>query len=274
MNETEEKLATKLAVLLPPSLDKPSITLKNVFTNHDVHPILLDMLLLDVFSVDWLAWEAETLWFEIQRVFKQSAIPVHNKNKIQAVKTAHLVESPWTDWETFTVLSQSLNNNIPNFMMLHKPTPAQIMNTVTILNKIRLLEFSDEVQKFIAACFLDESIYYLPEPVDFAQDEAAMLRYRCSNCGNIDRDDSNEQCDVCGAPESSLKKEPKFDVASVKARYNQILSQGEDRDELKETVEDIQVAKLLVAKNYLVTRNNQLSEQTKALKNDRTRRGL
>lgn len=238
---------------------------KNAFIHHDAHPLLLDLLLLRKFGIEWLAWEAETLWSEIQRVFNQPPLPTHNKNKIQAVRTAHVVESPWTDWETFTVVSQSLNNNIPNFQVLHKPTPAQIMNAVNILSKIKDEVFSDEVQKFIAACFLDEGIYFLPKPVDFAQDEAAMLRYRCTKCGNMDRDDSNDHCDVCGAPETALRKESKFDVAPVARRYRQIISQGEDRDELQETVEDIQVAKLLVARDYLDYRDDQLRQQTKSV---------
>ena len=229
---------------------------KNLFIHHDVHPLLLDVVLLKSFGVDWLAWEAETLWAEIQRVFNQPPLPMHNKNKIQAVRTAHLVEGPWEDWETFTVMSQALNNNIPNFQVLHKPTPAQIVNTVSILNRIEQRQFSDEIQKFIAACFLDEGIYFLPKPVDFAQDEAAMLRYRCSKCGNMDRDDSNEECDVCGAPESALVKEPKFDVVPVERRYKQILSQGDDHDELQ------------VARDYAVYRDQQLVEQTRALGDD------
>lgn len=238
---------------------------KNFFTHHDVHPLLLDLVLLKTFGVDWLGWEAETLWAEIQRIFSQSNIPVNSRNKVQAVRTAHVVEHPWEDWETFAVVSQALNNNIPNFQILHKPTPAQTMNTVRILQAIRDLEFSDEVQKFIAACFLDEGIYFLPEPVDFAQDEAAMLRYRCKLCGNVDRDDDNDHCDSCGGDVKYLVKEPKFDVGSVKKRYEQILSQGDDRDELQETVEDVQVAKLLVAQDYLAFRNQQLREQTREL---------
>ena len=244
---------------------------KNAFIHHDAHPLLLDLLLLNNFSVEWLAWEPETLWSEIQRVFKQPPLPAHNRNKIQAVRTAHVVESPWEDWETFTVVSQSLNNNLPNFQVLHKPTPAQVMNTVKVLGRIRKLTFSDEVQKFIAACFLDESIYYLPKPMSFAQDEAAMLRYRCTRCGNMDRDDSNDHCDVCGAPEVALRKEPKFDPKPVAKRYRQILAQGEDRDELQETVEDIQVAKLLVARDYCDFRDQQLAAQTRELDNDRAR---
>lgn len=238
---------------------------KNSFIHHDAHPLLLDLLLLRAFGAEWLAWEAETLWAEVQRVFKQPPLPVHNRNKVQAVRTAHIVDSPWVDWETFVVVAQSLNNNIPNFQVLHKPTPAQIMNAVNILNKVRTVTFSDEVQKFIAACFLDDGVYYLPKPVRFAQDEAAMLRYRCTNCGNMDRDDSNDHCDVCGAPEKALRKESKFDWVSVARRYGQVVSQGEERDELQETVEDVQVAKLLVAREYLDHRDDQFRQQTRVV---------
>ena len=63
---------------------------KNMFIHHDVHPLLMDVVLLKSFGIDWLAWEAETLWAEIQRVFKQPPLPVHNKNKIQELIEAKL----------------------------------------------------------------------------------------------------------------------------------------------------------------------------------------
>lgn len=240
-----------------------AITKKNIFVHHDAHPLILDLLLIREFGAEWLGWEANTLWSEIQRVFEQPPLPVLSKNKIQATRTLHLTEAPWMDWETFCVVCAPLNNNIPNFEMLHKPTPAQIMAAVNMMNAIIAREWSEEVSKFIAACYLDDSIYYLPPPIDFAQDEAAMLRYRCKKCGNIDRDDENDWCDLCRADKSYLVKEPKFDVASVQRRYNEIMRQGEDRDTLQETVEDVQVAKLLVAKDYCAMRDQQLRHQAR-----------
>lgn len=237
---------------------------RNVFTHHDSHPLLLDMILLKKYGPIWLTWEAETLWDEIADDFKQN-VSASNASKIQAVRTCHLVETPWKAWEAFNPVAQALNNNIPDFRSLQKPTPAQVILTVTLLNIIKRETFSIEVEKYIAACFLDESIYYLPPPVDFAQTQAMRLRYRCNKCGRIDVDEDNQMCDSCGAPQSQLVKEPTWDPAPVEKRYNEIIKQGKDHDVLQETVVDVQVAHLLVARNYVEFRNKQLREQAKAV---------
>ena len=133
------------------------------------------------------------------------------------------------------------------------------------MNIIKKEEFSMEIAKYIAACFLDDSIYYLPPPVDFAQVEAMRIQYRCEKCGRIDVDDDNMMCDHCGAPQSSLKKEPTWDPEPVKKRYEEINKQGSDHDVLQENAVDVQVAHLLVAKEYVRFRNDQLREQAKAV---------
>jgi ribosomal protein L37E len=237
---------------------------RNVFTHHDSHPLLLDMILLKKYGPIWLTWEAETVWDEIADDFKQT-VSAGNVGKIQAVKTCHLVETPWKAWEGFNPVCQALNNNIPDFRSLQKPTPAQVILAVTLMNIIKREEFSNEVSMYIAACFLDEGIFYLPPPVTFAQKPAMRLQYRCKKCGRVDVDEDNVMCDSCGAPQSQLVKEPTWDPTPVEKRYNEIIRQGDDHDVLQETTIDVQVAHLLVARNYVEFRNRQLREQAKAV---------
>lgn len=237
---------------------------RNVFTHHDSHPLLLDMLLLKKYGPIWLTWESETVWDMIAKDFKQN-VSASNASKIQAGKTCHLVETPWKAWEGFNPVCQSFNNNIPDFRSLQKPTPAQLILSVHLMNVVKKEEFSLEVSKYIAACFLDAGIVYLPPPVDFAQKEAMRLRYRCKKCNRIDVDEDNEMCDSCGAPQSQLVKEPTWDPEPVKKRYNEIIKQGDNHDVLQETVVDVQVAHLLVARNYVKFRDKQLKEQAKAV---------
>lgn len=244
---------------------------KNLFMHHDAHPLLLAAVLLQKFGPEWLNWEPETLWLEIKDDFKQSSISVHNRNKIQAVKTLHLVRSPWEAWEVFVPICHALCNNVPDFRTLHKPSPAQIMVTVDMMNGVLRWPFGSDTQKLIAAAFLDDSIYYLPPPVEFAQDEAMMLTYRCSKCGNIDRDDRNDVCDSCGAPASVLKREARFDFRPVQERFDAVVRLGKSRDfDLKENEVDIQVARLLVAWDFMNLRRQQFSEQARAVDYART----
>jgi ribosomal protein L37E len=229
--------------------------------------MLLDMVLLDKYGPQWLTWEPETIWDEIADDFKQT-VSIHDASKIQAMKTLHVVETPWKAWEAFVPVCQAINNNIPDFRSLYKPTLAQASYAVRIMNLVNPDEqFSEEVSKFIAACFLDDDVVYLPPPVDFAQDEAMMLQYRCTKCDRIDVDEDNMMCDHCGAPQSALVKEPTWDPKPVKERYDQVVKQGDDHDVLQEIGVDIQVAKLLVVSNYIDYRMGQFKTQAEAVIN-------
>jgi hypothetical protein len=208
----------------------------------------LDILLTSKYGPQWLTWDPETIWSEIEVDFGVNP-SVHTRNKVNALKTMHVVDAPWTEWEVFAVACQALNNNIPDFRILQKPTPAEIITAVDIMAKVKKREFSEEVGRFVAACFLDAGIVYLPPPVGFAQRYASMPRYKCTTCGKVDSDDDNEICDSCGAPQRYLEKTLRHDPAPVKSRYKEVMADGANRDYwLMDDTEDVQVAKLIVAK--------------------------
>ena len=132
--------------------------------------------------------------------------------------------------------------------------------------KIDMQTLSDEVEMFIAAAFLDDGVYYLPPPANVAQDWASRPQYRCRRCGKIDRDDENDVCDSCGAPDTELVRELGLDYRPVMQRYDQCVLLGDEHDVLQETVIDVQVAKLLVAREYVLYRQQQLAEQLKVMR--------
>ena len=61
-------------------------------------------------------------------------------------------------------------------------------------------------------------------------------------------------------------REYERDPRPVKARYEECIQKGDDRDELQETLEDVQVARLLVARDYMLERKNALIQQAKAVR--------
>lgn len=265
--ESSEELAEEEDGSVDEELQPHPLTATNFLSHHDTHPLLLSLVILDRYGTDWLDWEAETLAAELKDDFRQSSISALNWQQIQAVRTCHVTPSPWKAWEVFCVVLQALNNNIPSFHTMQKPTVAQIMAALDIMGKIDTHTLSEEVEMFIAAAFLDEGVFYLPPPANVAQEWASRPRYRCRKCGRIDRDDDNDVCDSCGAPDSELEKELERDHRPVEAQYNKCLLLGDDRDELQETVVDVQVAKLLVARDYVLYRQRQLSEQLRAIQN-------
>jgi hypothetical protein len=219
------------------------VTRKSLFVHHDTHPVVYDVALLQQYKTDWFSWEPETLWVEIKDDFHVPSIADLAKTKIQAIKTIHISESYWKHWEAFCWITQSLNNNIPDWHVLQKPTLSQLFNAVEIADVIRSGEvFSLEVSSFVAACFLEEGVLYAPHPLEFCQPEIErFLKLR-----NLE-----EQTPL---------------IEAVQGRYRETLKFPEGTAlHLQETPVDIQVAKLRVAWDYLSMRREQLKEQLRLL---------
>ena len=221
------------------------VTRSNLFVHHDTHPVVLDLILLDKYQADWLTWEPETLWKEILEDFKAPSINDHVKTKIQAIRTLHINEWFWTRWEVFCWITQALNNNLPDFQVIQKPTVPQLFVAVDTATMVRDdEEFTAEAQMFVAASVVHAGVLYAPEPIAFCQDEIVQLL-------EVQNKDALEL------------------IPKVKARWEQIGKDGwelEDADVLEENPVDVQVAKLLVARKYLDLRQSQMHAQLKAIR--------
>lgn len=216
----------------------------NIFVHHDSHPVVLDVALLKAYGVDWFSWEPDTLWREIMEDFRTPSISIHVKGKIQAVRTLHINEWFWTKWEVFCWATQALNNNIPDFQVIQKPSIAQLFVSVDTATLIRDdEEFSQELQGFVAAAVLEEGVVYAPGPIAFCNDEVVQLL------------EANGNSDASGM------------IPAVKERWGVISrmtkQEWEKADEmvLDESPEDVQVAKLIVARNYMDLRRRQMKSQ-------------
>lgn len=224
------------------------ITHRNLFVHHDTHPVVFDLALLAKYDTDWFEWEPVTLWKEIKEDFHVPSISDHACAKIQAVRTLHINEWFWDKWEVFCWITQALNNNIPDFQVIQKPSIPQILNAVDIATMVRTgEEFIQEVQSWVAASVVEEGVFYAPEPAKFCQDEILELL-------------------------TEMKIEnPKQAISVVEGRFKEVMSIPEeawgrgDEPILQETAVDIQVAKLKVACDYLALRRRQLKDQLRLL---------
>lgn len=231
--------ATEMPAPLPVPVEgwRPSpVTRKTLFVHHDTHPVVYDVALLKEYGVDWFVWEPQTLWCEILRDFKVPSISDHAKSKIQAIKTLHITASYWTEWEVFSWITQALNNNIPDWHTMQKPSIGQLMNSVDVATMVRSGEsFSDEVSGYVAGCILEEDVVFAPDDLRFAQQYIDQY-----------------------AAEKKIEDYPAL-VMDTQIKYYAVRN-GADV-EFHETAADIQVAKLKVAWDYLTKRRAQLKEQ-------------
>jgi len=220
------------------------VTRKNFFAHYETHPVVFDVALLHKYNADWYAWEPATLWREILADFHVPSISDHNKAKIQAVRTLHINEWFWTQWEVFNWITQAINGNIPDFQVIQKPTVAQMMNVVDTATIVRDGEqFGPEVQSYTAAAMADEGVFYAPRPLTYCQDEIRRLL------------------------EEMRLEHVQVTIQDVRNRFAEIQSINDvewakaDSPVLQENAVDVQVAKLKVASDYLQLRRRQLRDQ-------------
>lgn len=260
------------------------VTERNLFENPESHPVLLDAALLKTFGVDWFPWLADTLFYEIEQTFRTSIADV-NRLKIMAVKTLHVVDTFWEEWEIFEKTINALGNVPPLLGVMQPPDLPLLLSGVDIANQIRKEEFSEEVARYTAACFLHENTHYAPKPCDFAQSYISQPMYRCKDCGKVGSalPPFDGHCPSCtfkfeGETPLSFKPDPErvkkgygqdlayfltYDPAPIKKRFEELDRMPPEKlpGALQEVSEDVQSAKLIVATDYMAQRNKQLAEQ-------------
>ena len=263
------------------------VTIRTLFVHQDVHPVVLDFALLRTFGVAWHGWEAETLWTEIHRAFKTQISEIV-RAKVMAVKTCHVSTGPWESWQVFEKVIQVLNNNLPRWDLMQAPGIEQLYAGIDIMDTLEKRPFSDEVKLYIAAACHNEDVLFLPSPLDFVQVEVSQPHYICQDCGNEDSALFHDGiCDTCtekwtggtmgGRPDTELLAQGKgrnlktvlrFDPDSTQTLWDTVKGKktADVADLLDETSEGTQVAKLLMARDYLNIRRRQLADQLTSLK--------
>jgi len=263
-----------------------AVTLRNIFTHQDTHPVVIDFALLKAFGLEWYSWEVETIWSEIQRVF-QMHISELNRSKVQTLKTLHVSNTAWDHWQVFEKIVQGLNNTVPHWAFMQVPTLEQLYATLDMLEHIRVVEFSTEVKLYIATAVLHEDVTFVPPPLSFVQVEVAQPFYRCKDCGHaysaLFHDGVCDSCSQKFDHEQGLSMKPKqelvskgvgsnmetvlrFDPDLVQKRWDSLKGEPITKADLQENEVDIQVAKLLVARDYMNVRRKQLAEQLVTLR--------
>ena len=242
--------------------------LRTIFSDNNAHPLALLAILTKQFGEAWLEWESETLWAEILDDFG-APISTINKEKILAARLVKTTHRYFMEWDVFQHVTDALNSVTPNFGVLQQATPGELLVSVDIAEELTAEQeatFTPEVRAYVAGCFLDQDIWYLPPPVDFAQELVSEPTYRCLDCGRIALDDNEGHCDYCSGkyqnghftdriphPElgQHIVRYLKRDPAQVKQRFLQLLSRPIDDLHIDPTsMEDVQAAKLLAARIY------------------------
>ncbi len=265
------------------------LTHRSVFSHPDAHPVVLDLVLLKHFQLDWLSWLSDTLFDEIEKTFNTSIAEV-NRLKILAAQSLHVTDSFWEHWEVFEKTICALNGIIPQPEVMQPPDLPLLYAGVDMAAGVRTETFSGEIARYCAAVFLHENVHYAPEPLDFCQVYITQPMYECRDCGKVASmlppfDGFCSSCVGTYRTSTPLKLEPDpelvhkgfgrnlankitFDPTPAKKRLEELdrLAPKEVAAAIRETPADIQAAKLIIAADFQNYRAQQLKEQLESLR--------
>lgn len=151
-----------------PAATSSPVTVGNLFRHPEVHPVVLDLCLLRKYGADWYGWEQETLELRIPQDFRTKEVSDLVLAKLQAVRTLHMVDSYWKQWEVFIWCTMPLNGIFPDFEVMQVPTVAECMISVDIANQIRNdVEWSTELKAYLESVHRHGQVFVTQAPLDF-----------------------------------------------------------------------------------------------------------
>lgn len=259
------------------------------YKSEQAHCIALFRDVIGRYGPECLEWEMPVFKRTLEKDLKTSIASV-NLHKIMAAIAVADTDRFWNDWQVFHFVTQCLNNNIPVASHIQDFSVGELMVAVDTANTLRrelgkasyVPEFSEEIAKFIAAQALEAGVWFLPEPLEFAQAYAAKRTCVCKDCGNhqsyITKND--KICYVCtekfdseslksfkadrgkllkgkGTNTVVIEKNPIAGVASILDKYLMGII-----TEFDVSPDSICAAKLVVGLEYLTMRRQQFREQS------------
>lgn len=157
----------------PQADERPAPTSSlSLFQHPEAHPYVLDLLLLKKYGPEWLEWEQLTVALAVQKDFG-ATLSDSNMQKLQAVKTLHLVDGFWTNWEIFVPVAIALSGAMPDFEVMQIPTVSQCAVAVDIANQIRSnMTWTDEMKTYLEVVHRFDGVFLAIDPLDFVTIDA------------------------------------------------------------------------------------------------------
>ena len=256
---------------------------KTFFSDESTHPYALGKACENIFGLDFLNWEAKTVYAGIKEK-KYEEISETNANKLNAYRTARATILPWVDWNTFELVVNAFNGIIVNFESNIPCKIHHLMSGVDTLRLIQQVPFSDEIKRYIASCGKYSEIDYLPDPLTFCMKYLCRPMYRCLDCGHKNYDDLiDDRCDFCcgryergilvdsPAPGlenrgTNIQRYNEYDYYTIANKFDSLKNLSKGNILLGVSYEEIQIAKLLDFDLYRKSMKNQLNENIQELK--------
>jgi len=127
---------------------------------------ILNAICIKTFGLEYLNWEPETVKSELEIFSKE--IPDINLDKIQAISTLMTTEQYYRYYEAFECISNTFNNNAPNFDIATPLNPMEVTWSIVEASLNDIEEFEDkeafypEVSAYINTVFLYYGLVKVP----------------------------------------------------------------------------------------------------------------
>lgn len=177
-----------------------------LLTDENTSPVVLFFYFTKKYGHEWMRWAPEVLKRTVELDHPNVVLAKKALNRALAAAVIATQDSFFEEWEAFHFLAQALITGTPTSESMQEHSVGEMMGAVDDAIYIRdhldrLIPrptFNDTVARYVAAQALNNNVWYLPAPLDFANDHAGMKRYRCRDChheGEIVVNDG--LCDVC-----------------------------------------------------------------------------
>lgn len=124
-------------------------------------PLSVLAYLNDEFDHDWWDWEPETIWSEL--VDKGIGTERETRDLVMALQLMHNSDYPFEFWHVFENVGHALNFNPVSFEYIQPLDPHEIAYATKVMRQIRPnLDFTDEVDRYIAASARNAGLVYMP----------------------------------------------------------------------------------------------------------------
>ncbi len=186
----------------------------------DTPPLVLLNAMTTRWRADWIQWEPETIFAEVERQFGVSP-PIQVQEKILCLQGLLQTTRAWDDWQVFQATAVTLAGRQARFDDVQDLSLAELDAAVRTMNRLRVQDLSDEVLSYIAAPAYRAGLVYLPKPLEQAQPFLDKL----------------------------TKRPPLVDEVSRQwSRYSELDPALASTQRLGETPDGIQIARLLAIK--------------------------
>lgn len=177
-----------------------------LLSDDSTSPVVLFFYCTKKYGYEWMKWAPEVLKRTLEMDHPGVVLSKKVLNRSLASAVIATTDSFFEDWEPFHFLTQALVLGTPTADTMQEHSVGEMMaavdDAIYIRDHIGKLvarpSFSDTVARYVAAQALNQGVWYLPAPLDFASDHAGMKRYRCRDCAHEGEIFTNDGlCDVC-----------------------------------------------------------------------------